>query len=145
MKIEKTCEYKMRNGLKAIVCSLNRHGDQPILGFAAIAENGKDQALSWFSNGCYLFSGANHIYDIVAEWTEPKPPQYVPYVWEDREQLRGRWYRPKDNDESDCSEDQITKLGLEDAVFTVNGIAAYLFLEEYEWLDGTPCGKVVEE
>ena len=78
------------------------------------------------------------------EYTEPKPPQYVPYTWEDREELRGRWYRRK----SEKSEEMITNLDFvsryEQYVFEIDSYTAAEFLENCEWLDSTPCGKVVE-
>jgi hypothetical protein len=67
-------------------------------------------------------------------------PQYVPYTWEDREELRGRWYLKKENG----MEIQVTQLQLrDDGIFSIDGWKADWFLSYCEWLDGTPCGKVV--
>ena len=75
------------------------------------------------------------------EYTEPKPPQYVPYNWEDREQLRGRWYRFKDNG----VEAMVNRLKNTGDYFFINGLSIGFFFDSCEWLDGTPCGKVVTE
>ncbi len=139
MKIEKTGEYRMRNGRKAVVVSLNRHGEQPILGMAANVDDGRDRAFSWFTNGHYLFSMNDHPMDIIAEWTEPKPPQYVPYTWEDREQLRGRWFI-----DAMGREYMAIRFTQNNGGFWVNNHSGPKFLKECKWLDGTPCGKVVE-
>jgi len=97
MMIEKPGEYRMRNGRKAIVCSVNGQGEQPVLGcMSEVAEDGKDVAIRWFSNGSYLFSMQAHHYDIVDVW-EPEtkeieasqaestvvvvPKSYVPPLW----------------------------------------------------------------
>jgi len=75
------------------------------------------------------------------EYTEPKPPQYVPYTWEDRNELRGKWYRRKNNScevmvrSIECS--PTTKMA-------INGHTAERFLEDCIWIDDTPCGKKVE-
>ena len=79
--------------------------------------------------------------DYWTEYTEPKPPQYVPYTWEDREQLRGRWYREK----ATQTEVMIKRLSINlKGELLVNGFNASWLLANCEWLDGTPCGKVVE-
>ncbi len=66
-------------------------------------------------------------------------PQYVPYAWEDRNELRGRWYRPKYEKQH---ERQVTTFKYE-YNFSINGWMAERFLKDYEWLDGSPCGKRV--
>lgn len=68
-------------------------------------------------------------------------PQYVPYTWEDREELRGRWYRQKDYPEH---ERLVAHLEISRNEIEINGWGAQKFLQKCEWLDGTPCGKVVE-
>jgi hypothetical protein len=66
-------------------------------------------------------------------------PQYVPYTWEDRVELRGRWCRIKDGG----TEAMVLRFSVDGDVFCMNGLSAEFFLNECEWLDGTPCGKVV--
>ncbi len=82
-------------------------------------------------------------FSMCSEYTEPKPPQYVPYTWEDREQLRGRWYRLKENK----SEQMIRSVCIDSCdcdVLCIDGMTSGYFMDSCEWLDGTPCGKVVE-
>jgi hypothetical protein len=67
-------------------------------------------------------------------------PQYVPYAWDDREELRGRWCRLKDGT-GDYFVGALS-IGYENN-FIINGVYASAFLERYEWLDGSPCGKKV--
>jgi hypothetical protein len=65
-------------------------------------------------------------------------PQYVPYTWEDREELRGRWYRKK-GDNSEFMVNYVTRHNENDIV--IGPWSADEFLDGFEWLDGTPCGK----
>lgn len=71
-------------------------------------------------------------------------PQYVPYTWEDREELRGRWYRKKHNKDYE-REDQVKSLEFQhnSKNFYINGVDSKRFWKVYEWLDGSPCGKKV--
>jgi len=64
----------------------------------------------------------------------------VPYTWEDREELRGRWYRQKDYPEH---ERLVAHLEISRNEIEINGWGAQKFLQDFEWLDGTPCGKKV--
>lgn len=67
-------------------------------------------------------------------------PKYVPYTWEDREELRGKWYRLKDG----TYEHFIDELEFHnDRDFMINGMYAKEFFERHEWIDGSPCGKKV--
>lgn len=73
--------------------------------------------------------------------------KYVPFDLtkeEDRARLRGAWIRRKANN---SVENQIIGLGIPGQVVFLNGVTgidAKLLLEEYEFNDGTPCGKLVE-
>jgi hypothetical protein len=69
-------------------------------------------------------------------------PQYVPYTWEDREELRGRWFRRKDKEPSEF-ERFVCFFSLIDGHFYINFIRSDELLNECEWLDGSPCGKKV--
>lgn len=69
----------------------------------------------------------------------PNPePKYVPFTWEDREQLRGRWI---------ClgtSEVQIKKLTKDDK-FYINGICPEVLVRYWTFVDtGEPVGKRVQ-
>ena len=91
------------------------------------------------SNGHAFYVNPENAY-MWAEWTEPKPPQYVPYTWEDREQLRGRWYRFKGY----SPEHHAGHFSRRYNELIINSLTSSAFLVGCEWLDGTPCGKVVE-
>jgi hypothetical protein len=69
-------------------------------------------------------------------------PQYVPYTWDDRDKLRGRWYRKKIKDTYQ-HERLAWRFDLVDGYFYVDSTRSDELLNEYEWLDGTPCGKKV--
>jgi hypothetical protein len=66
-------------------------------------------------------------------------PQYVPYTWEDREELRGRWYRNKET-KLEAMVYYFSPLGSD---FRINSYCPEMFLELCDWLDGSPCGKKV--
>jgi hypothetical protein len=68
-------------------------------------------------------------------------PQYVPYTWEDRGKIAGMsWFRLKDSPHIECKVLEFTKSG---EYLRINGIDSRQFLKDYEWLDGSPCGKLV--
>lgn len=71
-------------------------------------------------------------------------PRYVPFDLskeEDRARLRGTWVREKD----EVLEYQVIAVGA--ALVSVDGdmFNTKVMLERYEFLDGSPCGKLVEE
>ena len=75
--------------------------------------------------------------------------KYVPFDLtkeEDRTKLRGAWVRHKQNPER---ENLITGLGDETVDFAVYfgdvAIGTGVLLENFEFVDGSPCGKLVEE
>lgn len=77
-------------------------------------------------------------------WNDPetkfrvKPgSKYAPFTFEDREELRGKWVRRR------SINDEIVIYNLSKT--RVNGFAWEQSLEEFEFLDGTPFGKLVEE
>lgn len=96
---------------------------------------------------------------LIGKWFDTKTPtwredikyrikpklEYIPFEWEDREQLRGKWVKHKNSD----YEAQITGLNmyynnkliviLSNVETSVIGIE---LLEMYTFLDGTPCGKL---
>jgi hypothetical protein len=144
MKIDKCGKYLLRNGNKAEVVSLNGDGIQSVVGYMILSD-GKTIASQWSDSGRFFTGGREAASDIVAEWIEPKPPQYVPYTWEDRDELRGRWFRLKNTEGTDANEYMAIQMTNDSEILTVNSMTAEYFLAEYEWLDGTPCGKVVTE
>jgi hypothetical protein len=67
-------------------------------------------------------------------------PQYVPYTWDDREELRDRWFKQK----ADVPyERKVCNIEVEKSEFFIDGWKAKEFLQNFEWLDGSPCGKKV--
>lgn len=79
---------------------------------------------------------------------EKVEPEYVPFDLskeEDRTRLRGAWVRHKQNPER---ENLITGLGDETVDFAVYfgdvAIGTGVLLENFEFVDGSPCGKLVE-
>ena|SRR5699024_136795 len=64
-------------------------------------------------------------------------PEYIPFTFEDRDELRGKWVRRKDS----TGEVSIYNL----SKTRVNGYTWEQALKEIEFLDGTPFGKLVEE
>jgi hypothetical protein len=69
-------------------------------------------------------------------------PQYVPYTWDDREELRGRWFRRKVKDTYE-HERLAWRFDLVDGYFYVDSTRSDELLNEWVWLDGSPCGRKV--
>jgi hypothetical protein len=69
-------------------------------------------------------------------------PQYVPYDWDDREELRGRWFRRKVKDTYE-HERLAWRFDLVDGYFYVDSTRSDELLNEWVWLDGSPCGRKV--
>ncbi len=67
-------------------------------------------------------------------------PQYVPYTWDDREELRGKWYRKK-GDNCEFMVNYVTRYNEND--ISIGPWREGAFFKECEWLDGSPCGKKV--
>jgi hypothetical protein len=67
-------------------------------------------------------------------------PQYVPYTWDDREELRERWFKQKGDV---LYERKVYNIAVERSELFIDGWEAKEFLQKCEWLDGSPCGKKV--
>jgi hypothetical protein len=67
-------------------------------------------------------------------------PQYVSYTWEDREELRDRWFKQKGDVPY---ERKVCNIEVEKSELFIDGWEAKEFLQKCEWLDGSPCGKKV--
>ena len=67
-------------------------------------------------------------------------PQYVPYTWDDREELRERWFKQKGDV---LYERKVYNIAVERSKLFIDGWEAKEFLQKCEWLDGSPCGKKV--
>lgn len=69
-------------------------------------------------------------------------PTYVPFTFEDREQLRGKWVIVKGVSKTEVLITSIEGYG----VHTVYGDVSYeKLLSDYEFVDETPCGVIKEE
>lgn len=79
-------------------------------------------------------------------WREIPKPKYRPFTWEDRDLIKGKWIRPKSgvDDEHLITLFSRAKENRLYVVINTSFIRADKFLEDYEFLDGTPCGKLVE-
>lgn len=74
--------------------------------------------------------------------SEPEEKKYRPYTWEEREQLRGKWFKRSDGK---ADEELINGFYiLNDGLFVINDKTAEHLLNYYVWLDGSPCGVPVE-
>ena len=74
-------------------------------------------------------------------WNDPdikfrikEEPKYIPFTFEDRDELRGKWVRRKST-------------GVETIIYYIdkghmNGCTWEQTLEKFEFLDGTPFGKL---
>lgn len=139
MKLEVGKKYLNRDRDCVTIVSSKGCGDDRFIGIL-LDKDGFEIAYNYREDGSYFVSEESD-HDLLSEYTEPKPPQYVPYTWEDREQLRGRWYRRKNN----SGEYMIGSLVIDNETEIIIGPwRADEFLGVCEWLDGTPCGKVVE-
>ena len=65
----------------------------------------------------------------------------VPFTWEDRELFRDKWFRSK----SSRVETKITSINMHQIWMSGINISFEDLMKYYEFLDGTPCGKVVED
>lgn len=64
--------------------------------------------------------------------------EHIPFEWEDREILRGRWIKNKKSK----VELLITAFNNDSSGFIINGFYAKYLLENYVFLDETPFGKL---
>jgi hypothetical protein len=72
---------------------------------------------------------------------EPPKPKYVPFAWEDREQLRGRWIVDFGDENS---EQMINKMDFNHDEFYANNKSTRQLLDNWRFLDtGEPVGKKV--
>lgn len=76
------------------------------------------------------------------EWRIPEEKKYRPFTWEERDQLRGKWVKNKEND----TENMIIGFFLDGGIdsklhLSCDGwCTSESLLKHYEFLDGSPCG-----
>jgi hypothetical protein len=138
MKLQVGKKYKDREGNCVTIVSDKGSGSDRFIGL--VNQSGIDKTARYYANGRYIISEDSG-YDLIAEWTEPKPPQYVPYTADDLPMLRGRWYI----DKNDGTQVMVYRFSSLEDVFYINSRDAAEFMTNCVWLDGTPCGKAVEE
>src|SRR5699024_6197512 len=85
----------------------------------------------WVDDPAPYFDNSKYEFRIKPE------PKYIPFTFEDREELRGKWVRRKGVN------DELVIYNL--SKIRVNGCTWEQSLEEFEFLDGTPFGKLVDE
>lgn len=75
---------------------------------------------------------------------EPKEKKYRPYIWEEREQLRGKWIKRKGDNKND--EELINNMYISnDNLFVINDKTSEHLLNYYTWLDESLCGVEIVE
>lgn len=90
-----------------------------------------------------FFSENGHWYGLFYPVVIPKKKKLVPFTWEDREMLRGQWIRKKE-----CTHEiRITTILFDgdDKKLRINGISAVDLFDKWEFLDGSPFGKEIDE
>lgn len=115
----------------ARVVSLANHSERVYFGILSKIEQGKDYPFR-FDRGSY------------ACIIRKKEPRYVPFDLskeEDRTKLRGAWVRMK----GEALEYQVIAVSAAFVSIEGNMFNTKAMLDDYEFLDGTPCGKLAEE
>lgn len=82
-----------------------------------------------------LFNWNNCEYRIKPE------PKYIPFTYEDREQLRGKWLMHKNYDKDQY---MIVRIDTNGVSIKVDHISYQDLFDKYLFSDGSPCGKVIE-
>ena len=90
-----------------------------------------------------FFSENGHWYGLFYPVVIPKKKKLVPFTWEDREMLRGKWIRKKDNHECESMINKVS-IGIDGNMY-INNILATSLLNGWEFLDGKHFGKEVDE
>ena len=90
-----------------------------------------------------FFSENGHWYGLFYPVVIPKKKKLVPFTWEDREMLRGKWIRRKDNHECESMINKVF-IGINGNMY-INNILATSLLNGWEFLDGKHFGKEVDE
>lgn len=138
MELEVGKTYLTRRGLKAKCVIDNISGERPCV-CVVTKEDGTEYASSHTINGFQSPMGFLTEDDIVSEY---KDPEYIPLSWETRDVIRekGGWVI---NKKFNHREDMIR--GIDATGVAINSLGRTFLkweclLDEYEFLDGTPCG-----
>ena len=105
-----------------------------------------NKAICW--NKAETLEEAENVYESIMweKWREIEEPKYRPFTWKDRDLIRNKWIRLKNNPHIEF---QIHKINLDTnncLYVKINStyINHELLLNNYEFIDGTPCGVKVE-
>lgn len=90
-----------------------------------------------------FFSENGHWYGLFYPVVMPKKKKLVPFTWEDREMLRGKWVKQKNSNYEICLCSFLWDYDRQHLL--INGITASDFLNTWEFLDGSPCGKEIDD
>lgn len=92
----------------------------------------------------FYFVNKVHGYDLFYSVEYPKENKYRPYIWEEREYLRGKWVKWI-NSNNEEKEFQITNMEFlsNDGFIINNGITPEILLDMAQFLDGSPCGMPI--
>lgn len=94
----------------------------------------------WASIENLTFSAIPERYRIKTE------KKFIPFTWEDREFLRGKWFLKKtDISTGKNVEYALTRIYFDEVYFGQSRYSYYDLMRYFTFLDGSPCGKEVEE
>lgn len=98
------------------------------------------------TNAGFKFAFADSLDDAKGQPQEQEP-KYVPFKWEHRELLRNRYIREKGKLDHEYQIRDLCQDGNGGLKVWITGgtVSAKVLLRQYEFLDGTPCGKRVEK
>ena len=82
-------------------------------------------------------------------WRIPEEKTYRPFTWEERDQLRGKWVKKKNKEDKEDIEGMIDGLSMDFdrflIYFSVYFVTNNELLDWYTFLDGSPCGVLVDQ
>lgn len=85
------------------------------------------------------FNWSTHSYRVRPE------SKYIPFTYEDREQLRGKWVKYKDGGSPNKREHVITGIDVNGITTQTDRFSYAQLLEIMIFTNDVPCGKIVEE
>lgn len=132
---------------RAVIGSKGYFSDD-IINLRTMAENDADylQVLNGIKTERCIYpflSDTGHCYGLFYPVVIPTKKKLVPFTWEDRKMLREKWIRRKE-----CTHEmRITNIFFDgdDKELRINGISAANIFDKWEFLDGSPCGKEIDE
>lgn len=148
MKFDESNVINALHTERAVIGSKGYFSDD-IIDLKTMVEEEEDTYLNKL-NGIYtewctfpFFSENGHRYSLFYPVVMPKKKKLVPFTWEDREILRGKWVKKKNSNYEICLCSFLWDYDKQHLL--INGITASDFLNTCEFLDGSPCGKETDE